>query len=660
MDMGYKTWTVVLVLFSISLMPLTSADLSSENQTLNLVCSNNDCLLSPDSVGDLKLSQEERNANLAQPVTVTLEFPMRPDQQSVSLLPDVMESMTLDFRIVEDGTGITRPDLHIDLILGPSSNAWTIPAPSIGTQVPYVLENEMLDLSSGRILSPSDQVLLRISFDINQPVTWELYLAGNSNLILPIEWSIDTDTANRDEPTSLTEPRPISIIGSTTYGGLMDADVDCFRFDVDEQLSTITVSISWDPTPAEVEQAHSIPEFWNAQGQSENEPEVRTRYEGEVVVNEYRWFEPQSGEHTLCWTGKDRHYQTYSFIGSQKLLGIGSTSPEEFTGEATWDSGNSQVGQIQQSASTSGAGVLTMAAASIAIIVALIGYVTPLSSPWLPRFLLPMSIILLLVGGIISPAVSISNESPNPGEMTFDELLEQRVDRVYQGVINDDEGNFGPQWYGGFLGISSGEQLKLMLNIEAAHPLGDGRWQIEAAELKEVDLDRLVFAKLNDGRLSEDNEVRFILRAGRLLALDLLLLEALLIVDEQPRGDVLHIDWDMTSDSGLGSVSSPAWVSRPDSVSAEDWNQVKSAVKPELLSVSFCDCGIDAMELSIRPNTVYANDLITPGGIESSNGLIQHDFWVALLGFLVLISAGIVEKERRDKGMALADQILKN
>jgi hypothetical protein len=66
------------------------------------------------------------------------------------------------------------------------------------------------------------------------------------------------------------------------------------------------------------------------------------------------------------------------------------------------------------------------------------------------------------------------------------------------------------------------------------------------------------------------------------------------------------------------------------------------------------------MELSIRPNTVYANDLITPGGIESSNGLIQHDFWVALLGFMVLISAGIVEKERRAKGMELADQILKN
>jgi len=197
-----------------------------------------------------------------------------------------------------------------------------------------------------------------------------------------------------------------------------------------------------------------------------------------------------------------------------------------------------------------------------------------------------------------------------------------------------------------------------MLTIDSVHPLGDGRWQIEVAELDGIDLDRLVFGKLNDGRLSEENEVRFILRSGRLLALDLLLLEALLIVDEEPRGNVLHIDWEMVSDPGLGSLSAPAWTSRPASVSADDWNQVTDAVKPELLSVSFCDCGIDAMELSIRPNVVYANDLITPGGIQSSNGLIPYDSWVAALGLVILLCAGFVEKERREKGMALAEELL--
>ncbi len=94
-------------------------------------------------------------------------------------------------------------------------------------------------------------------------------------------------------------------------------------------------------------------------------------------------------------------------------------------------------------------------------------------------------------------------------------------------------------------------------------------------------------------------------------------------------------------------------------MSAADWDQVTEEVKPELLSVSFCDYGIDAMELSIRPNILYANDLISPGGINSSNGLIPYDFWVAWLGLLVLVSAGLVEKERLEQGMALAEEILR-
>ncbi|MEC8927471.1 MAG: hypothetical protein VYB17_04365 [Candidatus Thermoplasmatota archaeon] len=658
--MGCRVWLISLTLIFLSISPHVEADLSIEHRTLNLVCSNDDCSLSQDAVGDAMLSEEEREANPLQPVTVTLEFPMLPDQTSVSLLPNIIESMTIDFRIQEDGTGVTRPDLEVELILGPSINSWTLSAPnsSPGNQNPYVLENDDLNIANGRILSPSDQVLLRITFEINQPVTWELHLAGDSNIELPIEWSIDAQAANTDEPTSLTEPRAITLVGATTFGGLMDSDVDCFRFDVDEHLSALTVTISWDATPLEVEQAHIIPEFWDEEGDSEDTPEIRTRFEGDIVVNEFRWAEPNSGEHTLCWTGEEDHFQTYSFIGSQSMLGVGSTTPSEFTGEATWDAGTSQVGQVEKSSETDGAGLFTMAVAAIGIFVAIVGYLMPLSSPWLPRFLLPLSIILLLFGGIISPAVSISNESPNPGEMTFDELLEQRLERVYQGVINDDEGEFGPQWYGGFLGIAPGERLQLMLTIESVHPLGDGRWQIVAAELDGVDLDRWVFGKLNDGRLSADNEVRFILRSGRLLALDLLLLEALLIVDEEPRGDVLHIDWQMVADPGLGSLSAPAWTSRPDSMSADDWSQVTDAVKPELLSVSFCDCGIDAMELSIRPNILYANDLIAPGGINSSNGLIPYDFWVAWLGLLILVSAGFVEKERREKGMALAEQVL--
>ena len=156
---------------------------------------------------------------------------------------------------------------------------------------------------------------------------------------------------------------------------------------------------------------------------------------------------------------------------------------------------------------------------------------------------------------------------------------------MYQGVINDDQGEFGPQWYGGFMGMNDGEQLNLMLSIKSFHPIGDGRWQIQAEELEEVDLDRLVFGKLNDGRLSDENEVRFILRSGRLLALDLLLLEALLVVDQEPRGEVVHIQWDMVSDPGMSSLSSPAWTSRPDTVTSEESVSYTHLTLPTIYSV---------------------------------------------------------------------------
>ena len=658
-----RCWAVVcgLALLLISTNPgLVTAELSMDNNSLKLVCSGDNCSLFDDSVGDLKIENDERNANPAQPVNVELEFPMRPEQTSVSLLPTTIEELIVDFRILEDGSGFTRPDIQVDLVIGPSINSWTMSPPSsdLGGQTPYVLEEQELDLSQGRILSPLDSVILKLSFEINQPVTWELYLAGNSELKIPIEWSINADEENIDEPTSLSEPRSISLIGVTTFGGLMSSDVDCFKFDVEEQLESLTVTIQWDLTPVEVEQSYSIPDFWNELQESEGVPEIRTRYEGDIVVNEYRWIEPSSGSHTLCWIGEEYRYQTYSFSGTQILKGVGSISPEEFTGEATWVVGTSNIGDSEKASSASGAGIITMIFASVGILSAISGFVMNLSSPWLPRFFLPLAIILLLIGGIVSPAVSISNESPYPGELTIDELLEKRLDRVQKGILFGEEGEYGPQYYSGFMGISNGERLQLILTIDKVYPTGDGRWQIVVEELDGIDLDRLIFTKLDSGLLTQADEVKFILRSGRLLALDLLLLEALLIVNEKPRGNVVHIDWNMVADEGLGSLSAPAWISRPESISTDEWKSVIEAVKPELLSVSYCDCGIDAMELSIRHKKVEANNLISPGGIQTSNGLIPYDFGVTALGFMVLLSAVVIERERRDTGLEIAEKML--
>ena len=78
---------------------------------------------------------------------------MSPGQTTVSLLPATIESMEFDLRISEDGLGITRPDLSVELILGPSTNAWNIEPPAPGNQEPYNLQNADLDHSKGRILA---------------------------------------------------------------------------------------------------------------------------------------------------------------------------------------------------------------------------------------------------------------------------------------------------------------------------------------------------------------------------------------------------------------------------------------------------------------------------------------------------------------------------
>ena len=64
--------------------------------------------------------------------------------------------------------------------------------------------------------------------------------------------------------------------------------------------------------------------------------------------------------------------------------------------------------------------------------------------------------------------------------------------------------------------------------------------------------------------------VRFILLASRALLLDLMMLEAMLVVDDVPSSSVFHIDTEMVAAPANGSLSAPAWATRPSTVDAND------------------------------------------------------------------------------------------
>jgi len=655
-----RAW--MLILIPLLLAPMASADISVGQAQQHLVCqSADDCSLSDDTQGLASIGGEALSASPAAPVTVSIDFPMRPDQRHIALLPDVI-SAEFDLSVGLEGGGTWKPELHVELALGPSQNHWVLDGETViipTTDPGYRLDEVALDLAAGRLLESGDQVHLRLSFDLDRPSRWTLNLGASSWVEMPVSWSIDPLTSNPDEPTSADAPGQIGQIDEASIdAGLMGNDVDCYAFELDGGLASLTIRVEWDAAPLEVEQPKSAPELYDERDASVPNPSVRTSHEGSLTVNEIRWIEPAGGDYTLCWVGQTDRYQTYSFSARTALLGIGSTSPEEFTGQAVWEGGLAHAGHVQELEEVGGAGLAMMVAASAGIAAAGAGMFLPTSTPWLKRLYLPLAILCLMGGGVVSPAFAQSVAAPTVGDVSLDEALENRLDRIAQGIRSGDAAATGPMWYGGLLGLAPGESLQLRMEVEGAHPLGDGRWQLHTAELQEVDLDRLIFDRLRDAHLSHDDEIRFILRAGRLLTLDLLMLEALLVTESEPRGDVVRVHWEMERAPLLTDQAAPVWSSKPAGIAEDDWRILAEAVYPDLLSISYCDCGIDAIELSMRPKEVHTRTLVTPGGVEMASGLITIDTWIATVGFLALGMAAWVESRRRRSAMEIADRML--
>ena len=207
-----------LLLSSISLN--SEAELSQTTNTLNLSClSETSCLLDNSESGVDVISSQESSASPLSPKVVTIEFLMNPEQSHLALLPSKIDELVIDLRIQEDNAGISSPDIVVDFWAGRSSNIWTIEggsptSPKLGD---YRLEDAELDLSLGRLVRPGDGVGLSISFEISEPVTWELYLRGSSRIIIPIEWSADIATENIDEPSSAGNPVQISDVETPSY-----------------------------------------------------------------------------------------------------------------------------------------------------------------------------------------------------------------------------------------------------------------------------------------------------------------------------------------------------------------------------------------------------------------------------------------------------------
>ncbi|MBT4059362.1 MAG: hypothetical protein HOE69_03545 [Euryarchaeota archaeon] len=649
----------IVLLLMLGLMPTTtSAELSRTTTTLNLAClSESSCLLDNSEVGVEMMSRQESSASPLSPKIVKIEFIMNPEQSHLALLPTMVDELVIDLRIQEDTAGISSPDIVVEFWAGPSTNSWTLEggsptSPKVGD---YRLENAELDLSQGRLVRPNDGVGLSISFEIREPVTWELHLRGDSRIIIPIEWSTNIAVANVDEPSSAGNPVQVSDVETLSHGALLDADQDCFRFQLPDHLRGMTIIVHWTSVPLEIEQPHTPPELIREGGKTPKNPAVKTTYEAGTQITEIYYEDPPDGSYLACWSGKNNHFQEYSWFARLSHEGLGSASPTQFSGDANWLAGEAYVGDSDDVSKVIGSHGITLLVGIIATAACFLGFALPSNNPWSKRYILPVAMLILIIGGIASPVWGLTGEAPRTGELTLDEALNVRM-----GAIDDaGRSEAAAATASGFFGIAPEETLSLRMHITGSHPTGDGRWQVHTEEMESIRLDSHVFGWVGDHPMGADDEIRFILQAGRSLTLDLLMLEALLVVDEKPEGELIHINWKMKAAEPAGSATEPIWSTRPESISPSEWSTIQDKLFPELLTISYCDCGVDGMEVSWRSSELFnAHSIPQTVDVSVAGGLVNDEHIWLTAGIGLILFAGGIEYYRIKAAEKLASEYL--
>lgn len=652
----------LLTLLAQPFVPAASAGLTKEEGDLFLSClEDNDCVLSPTPVGEEQIS-DQTFANIVQPETVVFEFIMSPSQDHIALLPEFLDVLEIDFKHQTESGSLFRPAMDVRLILGENVNEWSFEASTLPEMAasPYLLEDEPLDTSAGRVLWEEASVRLLITVTLDRPGTWSLNMRGASFLQLDVQWSMDAAQVNMDEPSSRTQPVATSF-EDVHRGALVGADHDCWAFEI-ESHEVLRLLVEWEIVPIEIEQPHPIPDLITAAGRLSPTPEVVVDDDGESLRITYRWRALPTGDYTLCMHGSPEKIQPYAWTGVFGYEGTGPTDPTEFTAASYYPQGTGLVGNLDDSVDLDdqGAGLLLV---SLLMLGAFTFVAFRPTTAYGVRFgLFVPGVLLLVVGGVLNPAVVMYNQVQHPEEITVDELIDMRLKQLWdvsaEGVPEQTLATHtGATW-----GMLAGERLQLKLDIDQAVPLDDGRWQLVVPELDSFRLDQAIFGQVAQGQtyttqegMLEAQTVRFILLASRSLVLDLMMLEAMLVVDDAPSSSVFHIDAEMIASPASGSLASPAWATRPSTVDANDWVRLQSALFPERITISLCDCDLDLLDVNFIPSMGFDGRDIPPSwGIQSADGFVPYGGGLMMVGVSLGLLATWVEVQRKSKAEALA------
>lgn len=648
----------IILILLLSIIPPSKASLTDEvnGGSLFFSCvSDDECLLTPVATGEETITGSVQ-ANPLSTETVALEFDMFPEQTELALLPDVLDELVIDLRVQGDVFGLYKPQIDVRIIIGTSvtnleSDESTTPN---GNVEPYQWTNEPLNLDQGRLLWPDEPVRIRVTFTLDRPSTWEFHLREASYIDLDITWSDNIEAKNVDEPTSALQPKPTSL-DEVHRGALVDIEDDCWSFSVQEH-EILRILIQWEDVPLELQQSNGVHRLRTSNGLQVATPEVVTKSEDDTVLTTYRWRALDPGDYIFCLKGQTDRYQPYVWSGLYAVESSGPTDSSEFSGKVVYEANYFTFSTGIETELEPHSGLILLPS-----IIALIFFMMDIrrkSTSNMTRFgvFLPICFVLLM-SGVVSPLWAMADEVQDSDEWTFDQLLEERIQQLWDVSSPATPQATMIEHVGATWGVRDGEQLKLWLEIEEAYQREDGKWQLIVADFDEIRLDSLIFNQISEARQGsmtnglDEHIVQFSIIATRALLLDLMMLEALLVVDEEPTSSIHHIDTMMVDTSSFGSTTSPTWATRPVDIDDSKWKRLQSSIYPDRITVSLCDCALDLLDLQVSYSSQFnENDSPEFTALQQANGIIPYSAIVAIT--CIILGAIVIQRESRRRNAA--------
>lgn len=619
----------------------------------------NSCKLTEFHVGEESISQTVNSASPVSPEYFLIELPMVPEQSDIALIPDVIDELQVDLRFTDDFLGFSKPDLKVSIIIAESITTIEFEGSGNlgqGNNDPYRVDNEPINHGGDRLLWPGQEIKILLEFQIDRPGTWELNLRGFSYLFLDIIWSENVESRDIDEPSSDGSPVQTEL-DTMHYGALVDDDRDCWTFEV-ENHEILRIAFTWEVVPSEIEQNHGRPDLILPDRRMAPAPDMETVSENGETRITWQWRALPVGEYDLCIGGKLDSFQPYEWIGLIAFEGLGPTSPEQFT-YSSWEwEGYGMKASEFGSEELSSTSIFTYLIISLSVILGLTIHIRleTTSSTIKYGVFLP-GVLILFLSGIVSPFITMASEMQSSDEQNLSELIDTRLEQLWHASHPGTPPSSRALHVGATFGMLDGETLSLFLEADSAWPLDDGRWQLHIPEIYELNIEDLIFSKVIEkvginpsDDLLDPHSRSFILLAARTIILDILILEAMLVVDELPQSNIIHIDAEMVNSGSLGSIQDPAWGTRPADIPEGRWRLMQENLYPSLISITMLDGDVDDLEFriglgyDINHDFLYSSSYIIP--VES---FVPYQL-VWLLSGLFLIASGVYYENNRRRG----------